>query len=99
MDSSFDQAVDVAALLLRNHPHPPVDVIREMVAQTLRMFPSESARSDEMVRVLESRFNVRIGAVNELLSNSNHRPWLPAKRLTMQWPYWKRYESFVLRDK
>ena len=99
MDSSFDQAVDVAALLLRNHPHPPIDVIREMVAQTLRMFPSEAARADDMVRMLESRFNVRIGAVNELLSNSNHRPWLPAKRSTIQWPYWKRYETYLLRDK
>jgi hypothetical protein len=100
VDPQFDQALDVAALLLRAEAHPPSDLIRTKVRQALGMFASElNSREDELVRILESRLNVRIGAVNELFNNSNHLAWLPGKRSQIEWKYWDRYSTYLSRDK
>jgi len=99
MPTDFNAALEIASALLRTQEHPAGDDIREQVRKALRLLPAIADREDELVRTLETRFNVWVGTGTELFDNSDHQAWLPQRRSGIDWDYWNRYAAFLAGDK
>jgi len=54
---------------------------------------------ETLVRDIESRCNVWIGAGTVLEYHEDHKPWLPDRRSQIQWKFWKRYERYLEEEK
>ena len=51
---------------------------------------------EALVRELEANLNVVVGAASTLTDDtSDHRPWLPDRRASIEWKFTKRYQRFL----
>lgn len=103
MDSMYSTAREMVIALLREDagPNLTVNVIRECAEQALALIARrrhEQPRDgmlDELVKDLETDFNVWIGTPQILDSNIDHVPWLHNRREEIDWAFWSRYRSYA----
>lgn len=57
-----------------------------------------AARIDQLVRDLESEYNVYVGNSSSLSDDTNHVPWLDTERDSIEWDFWDRYKLFLQHD-
>lgn len=100
MDNDVELAINLATLILaREKSFPSEAMIRQAATQVISgMLPQLGSRIEEVVRLLESRYNVRIGTATELVDKS-HRAWLPSRKAEIGWRYWNRYKAYLLNAK
>ena len=100
MDKELELALNLATLILAQQASFPSEtMIRQAAHQVIDgMLPQLATRIDEVVRLLESRYNVRIGTATQLVDKS-HKAWLPLRKVEISWRYWNRYKSYLLHAK
>ncbi len=101
MKSEFDQAVDIATILLTSIPRPENSDIYSAASRALGA-AEQSQDPDLLERLvveLQSRHNIWIGSAASLDDDEDHEPWLPQRRATLKWNYWARYETFLRTEK
>lgn len=70
-----------------------------IAAQSQRLVaPDAEVDVAQLTAELLHLFSVSAGAGTALDDPTEHIPWLPTKRAQIQWRFWKRYESYLVRD-
>ena len=103
MESLYRLVKEMVVTQLRDRVGPDltVDVIRERVERTSDFMTPLSGEGlapetvDELVRDLETVFNVWIGTPQILENGTGHVPWLPERRDDIQWRFWSRYRTYI----
>lgn len=97
--ADYDEIRQIAQILLKKETQIDIQIIHARVREALRLEQDEEARSlfpvEQLVRELETMFSVWIGVEATLEDNSDHEPWLPAKKAAVDWRYWRRYQRFL----
>lgn len=99
----YDKARQHVMIMLKGEEKVSSEVINEKVRIVRNMVAIESPDSsidwETLVRDIESRCNVWIGAGTVLEYHEGHKPWLPDRRSQIQWKFWKRYERYLEEEK
>ncbi len=73
------------------------DDIRSVVEKAIALFDCDGVSVDEVVAELEASFQTIIGQVRVLEGDrEGYEPWLQARRGTVAWRFWDRYEQHLL---
>ena len=91
----------VIALNLLTVDVPPDEAevrrVAEIAVQAVKAQASDAEVDTEaLVRELEANLNVVVGTASTLTDdNSDHLPWLPDRRGSIEWKFTKRYQRFL----
>jgi len=95
---SLQAVVSMAQILLRDRLNQggtlTRDIIEEAVDFALHGGGAQAAR-EQAIRELETRYHILIGESKTLEDNSDHIPWLAARRAEIDWRYWYRYRQYL----
>jgi hypothetical protein len=98
----FDHALSLVLIMLRAIPAPTSQQIEAKVRLVLPMLkqedPSFDVEPERLIRHVESLCNIAIGRDTLLQDRTNHQPWLPATKATIEWKFWARYRQYLLED-
>jgi len=84
--------------ILEEEFEPGPEDIRREVRRTIELFEAHDVNVDEMVADLERSFQTIIGTERTLVDDDDsYRPWLDDRRSEIRWPFWRRYEQYLLR--
>ena len=102
--SDFDKARIIALSLLEGGTPPDEAVVREkaeIAVKTLEASaPGSAVDVDELVRELEANLNVVVGSASTLTDEqSDHVPWLPDRRASIEWKFTRRYQRYLKERK
>ncbi|MFW9257658.1 Z1 domain-containing protein [Nostoc sp. CALU 546] len=102
--NDYDQARQMAQVLLKSEQRPTREIIQKKVGlamSTLRISESRDIQIDEdkLVRELETIFNIWIGTATILDNQEDHIPWLPDRRSKISWYFWNRYVRYLEEEK
>jgi hypothetical protein len=99
MPDNYQLVKSIAVTLVRGLKEVPLTtaLIGELVDRSLVALASEWSPGDreDLVRDLETQFNVWIGKPRTLEDATDHKPWLPQKRGQIKWRYWDRYKLLL----
>lgn len=98
MMDAFDGARRVAQTMLSGEDMTgPLkrERIGEIVDQVLTMPSFAGVDREALVRDLEGRFMISIARPTALEDRSDHKPWLPDRRGSIEWKYWDRYRLML----
>ena len=72
----------------------------EIAAQAMNSRPGADVDLEVLVRELEANLNVLVGSASTLVDErSDHLPWLPDRRASIQWRFARRYRRFLQEQK
>ena len=72
----------------------------EIAAQAINSRPGAAVDLEALVRELEVNLNVLVGAASTLTDEqSDHVPWLPEQRASIEWRFSRRYRRFLQEQK
>ncbi|MCY3659426.1 MAG: Z1 domain-containing protein [Caldilineaceae bacterium] len=102
--SDFEKTRIIALSLLDgDSPPEEADVRRaaEIAVQTMKaQFPGADIDIEALIRELEANLNVVVGPASTLTDDtSDHVPWLPDRRASIEWRFTKRYQRFLKESK
>jgi len=98
----YDKVRQLVMVMLKGERKINSEIIHEKVKKIRDMISGENLHSidwETLVRDIESRCNVWIGAGTVLEYQEDHIPWLPDRRSQIQWKFWKRYERYLEEEK
>ena len=101
MKNAYMMAREIARALLGAETPPfTVELIRQKVleASSIPTTRLEPAEADQLVKELETSFNVWIGVQNALDNDDDHVAWLAGRRAQIQWRYWERFERLLRKQ-
>ena len=98
--SDLERARVIALSLLRDQDLPDEAGVRqaaEIAVQALRaQSPGSQVDADTLTRELEANLNVSVGQAATLTDeDSDHLPWLPGRRASIEWDFTRRYHRFL----
>ncbi len=97
---NYRAARDIAVILLRPKLEATPDDVRAAVEQGLKATGSPSdVDAEKLTADLLHSFNVFAGSATALDDPRGHKDWLPAKRGTIEWHFWHRYETWLEQEK
>jgi Z1 domain len=99
----YELAIDFVLSMLKESDN---DVTEELIQSTVELAIKmvslngnpESIDIKALIWELQSRCNVRIGS-GTTLEGKDLRDWLPGRRDSIEWNFWKRYERYLLKGK
>jgi hypothetical protein len=96
----YDQAKSLAFVLLKKYSLPTLDQVEQAVERALTI-ADDRANIDEimLVKDIQSQLNILIPDSTELTDSWGHEPWLSEKRAAITWHFWRRYVTYMERDK
>ncbi|NMG20916.1 Z1 domain-containing protein [Brasilonema bromeliae] len=98
----YQQALDFALAMLKHNDEVTDELIREKVNLALKMIQlqgsNENFDPDTLIWDLQSRFTVRMAQAT-ILDGEERVDWLPKRRDSIEWRFWKRYERYLLEEK
>lgn len=102
--SDLETARAIALNLLRGQDIPDEAGVRrtaEIAVQALMaQVPGTEVDVESLTRELEANLNVAVGQASTLTDeSSDHLPWLPAKRASIEWGFTRRYQRFLEEQK
>ena len=72
----------------------------EIAAQAVNSRPGADVDLETLVRELEANLNVLVGSASTLTDEqSDHVPWLPDRRASIEWRFSRRYRRFLQEQK
>ena len=72
----------------------------EIAAQAVNSRPGADVDLESLVRELEANLNVLVGPASTLTDEqSDHIPWLPDRRASIEWRFSRRYRRFLQEQK
>ncbi|NYI81048.1 Z1 domain-containing protein [Nocardioides panzhihuensis] len=101
-DEALRAVVTLAVQLLPQQQHPTADQLDKVLAVALEMAPRlghDGVDRDEARRWLESRVSVTQDDSVGMVSDKDHLEWLRAAKEQREWPFWERYERYLLNVK
>src|SRR5262245_29963565 len=98
--SPFDQAKNIALMLLREHQPPTHEQIDDAIRAAclaIQSQPSTNGELDEEAirRDIQQILSIWVPDGTELLDPTGHVPWLPDKRSQIKPDFWHRYELYL----
>jgi hypothetical protein len=97
----FDIAQDHAIVMLKRCDDVTDELIRSTAELSIKMVGLQGNATnidiEILVRSLQSRFNVRMGE-GTYLDRKDRRDWLPERRDSIEWCFWRRYERYLLEE-
>ena len=99
------QTARVIALNLIGADAPPDEAgvrrVAEIAVQAVEaQAPGADVDVDALVRELEANLNVVVGSASTLTDDSSdHIPWLPDRRASIDWNFTRRYQRFLKESK
>lgn len=94
----YDQAKQLVLVMLKSIPAPSPEQIKAKVNLVCDMLRAEGElgfSEDKLFTEIETLVDVWIGTGTTLDDATDHEPWLPDKRATINWHFWRRYERFL----
>ena len=94
----YEQAKQLVLVMLKGIAAPTPEQIKAKVKSVCDMLKGggELAFSEEkLLTEIETLVNVWIGTGTALDDATDHEPWLPDKRASINWGFWRRYERFL----
>ena len=72
----------------------------EIAVQAVNSRPGADVDTETLVRELEANLNVLVGSASTLTDErSDHVPWLPERRASIEWRFARRYRRFLQEQK
>jgi hypothetical protein len=102
MSDAFNHARSLAVTLLNMQPVRTHEVIRaqvELAVQTTRAAGMGEVNADDLVAQLMHEGNVEAPDSTMMVDPTEHENWLPTKRASIEWRFWRRYEAFLEQEK
>lgn len=97
--SQYDQAKQIALVLLKPFSPPTNENIIECVEKALQATKLQSKNSLQLITEIEEMLSVWVPESTELNDDTGHVPWLSDKRGKMSWDFWGRYRTYLEQDK
>jgi hypothetical protein len=99
----YELAIDFVLSMLKESDN---DVTEELIQSTVELAIKmvslngnpENIDIKALIWELQSRCNVRIGS-GTTLESKDLKDWLPERRDSIEWNFWKRYERYLLKEK
>ncbi|MED4582513.1 Z1 domain-containing protein [Brevibacillus choshinensis] len=92
-------ALQHVLLMLKGETHPTRELILSRIQLVSGMLQSsgmvDQINEDELLREIESMLSIWSPKHTELSDSTGHEQWLDDKRSTLQWGFWKRYETYL----
>lgn len=103
MTDTYEKAISITLVMLRNESDLNRDLICSTVDRVLEIFRSNQETDpvdrDRLVREIESRCESWQGTARVLEKKGDHRTWLPQKRSQISWRFWRRYRRYLEEEK
>ena len=98
--SDLEKARIIALNLLDGDSPPEEAEVRRMAEIAVQAVEAQATGvqvdTEALVRELEANLNVVVGAASTLTDDtSDHLPWLPDRRASIEWKFTKRYQRFL----
>ncbi len=98
--ADYEQAKSLAFVLLKKYSLPTLEQVEKAVAKALTVADDEAAVDAAMlVKDIQSQLNILIPDSTELTDSWGHEPWLSEKRASISWHFWRRYVTYMERDR
>ena len=99
--SEFEQARIIALTLLDAVALPDEQQVRQAAERAVSaLLPGANVDLEALVRNLEASLNVVVGSAATLTDEqSDHIPWLPKRRASINWEFSRRYRRFLQERK
>lgn len=97
----YEQAKQLVLVMLKGITTPTTDEIKgtvKRVCEMLRTGGELDFSEAKLVTDIETLVDVWIGTGTTLDDVTDHEPWLPDKRATIKWHFWRRYEQFLEQE-
>jgi hypothetical protein len=102
-DSSYDLAEELALTIYKkfatSEGASTESTVEKALDNIMQMDIAKPLDRNELRRRLEARVNVFISKPGILQDNRGHAGWLPLKKNVVQWKFWQRYETYLIREK
>ena len=96
---SYEQAKQVATVLLKKHALPTADQVKDAVQKASMVVEEpDSVDLGLLCRDIESLMNIWVPDGTSLQDSHDHVPWLSDNRSAIEWHFWRRYSSFLEQD-
>jgi hypothetical protein len=98
----YEQAKQLVLVMLKGIPAPTPDQIKGTVVRVCEMLKGGGEldfSEGKLFTEIETLVDVWIGTGTTLDDATDHEPWLPDKRATIKWDFWRRYERFLEEEK
>ena len=97
--TDFERARVIALNLLDSEAPPEEAALRGVAAIAAQAVKDQTGADidlESLVRELESNLNVAVGRAATLTDdNTDHLPWLPERRASIEWNFTRRYQRFL----
>jgi len=98
--SAYDQAKQLALVLLKKHTLPTREHITSAVERALLISDDgEGVDKVQLIRDIQTMLDIWVPDGTELRDDKDHVPWLFDSRGTIPWDFWNRYVTYLEQDK
>jgi hypothetical protein len=94
-----EQAIRIIKIMLGSTSSVTREQIEEKVDNVLLMSGFESCDRNQLIREIESIYNVRVEEFRIIEHEERRHPWLLAKRSFIDWGFWTRYKTYLNDEK
>lgn len=94
-----DEAIRIIRIMLGSNSSVTRDEIEEKVSQVLEIPSYVDCNKDQLIREIESIYNVRAENYRIIEREERRLPWLVEKRAAISWNFWLRYKGYLQDEK
>lgn len=94
-----DEAIRIIRILLGKSSSVTREEIEQKVSQLLEMPDFSNCDGEQLIREIESIYNVRVDDFRIIEKAERRLPWLAEKKSSIDWGFWSRYSGYLQDDK
>ena len=94
-----EKAIRIIRVMLGGTTTVTREQIEESVSQVLQMPNFSRLEEEQLIREIESIYNVRIDDYKIIERDERRIPWLNAKKANISWNFWERYRTYLQDEK
>jgi len=94
-----EQAIRIIKIMLGSTTSVTREQIEERVDHVLLMPGFTSCDRNQLIREIESMYNVRVEEFRIIEHEERRHPWLNAKKSLVDWGFWTRYKTYLNDEK
>lgn len=95
----MNDAIRILRIMLGDDTSVTREQIDTMVSQVLQMPNYSALDRGQLIREVESIFNIRAADYKIIAPEERNKPWLAERRADIQWSFWRRYSSYLQDEK
>ena len=93
------EAIRIIRIMLGSNTSVRRDEIEVKVNQLLEMPDFSDCDKDQLIREIESIYNVRVEDFRIIEREDRRKPWLSERRAVIDWGFWSRYKGYLQDEK